>query len=208
MRGHCRASQEPLFPDLSAADVAVLDADGDGVNDLFLLDWVGDRLQYYQGMGRGAFSEPSSVELPGEPGAFSVLLRGADLLVAVTIPSARQIVVLFRDTTDRLSVSALCSTPWEPDQVEIRDVSGDGRPDVICSGAGEVAVYVSAGRGIFRSPLHFQAAGKLSRVLEDLDGDRAPDLLLADAGRRTVGAAIRTSQVLEQGCRILPRGHG
>ncbi len=198
--GALQGLQEPLFPELSAADAEVLDTDGDGVNDVYLLDWLGDRLLYYGGIGRGSFTEPSSTELPGEPGTFSVLSRGADLLVAVTIPSARQIVVLSRDSTDRLSVTAVCSTPWEPEQVKIREVNGDGRPDVVCSGAGEVAVYVSAGRGIFRSPLHFQAAGGSSLwALEDVDGDRLPDLLLADAGRRTIGAATRTNQSWTRG---------
>jgi len=184
---------EPFFPEISATDAAVLDVDGDGVNDVFLLDWLNDRLIFYQGIGRGSFSEPASVDLPGEPAACSVMSRGEHLWVAVTIPSEKRIVVLATDSSERLVPFATATSPWEPEGVALRDVNGDGRPDIVCAGGGEVAVMAGMTDGRFRPPIHYAVPGTPAVwTLEDIDGDRLPDLLVADGSRRTIGAATHS----------------
>jgi hypothetical protein len=79
--------------------------------------------------------------------------------------------------------------------VAIRDLSGEGRPDVAVtdSGSGSVSIRLGTGGGALGPPTTYATgAGPASVAIGDLDGDGRRDLVVADSGSGTVSVRMGT----------------
>jgi hypothetical protein len=63
--------------------------------------------------------------------------------------------------------------------VAVSDVNGDGKPDLLLAGNGELGVLLGNGNGAFRSALTYGSGGSfvVSVVAADVNGDGKPDLV-------------------------------
>jgi hypothetical protein len=86
-----------------------------------------------------------------------------------------------------------------PKALAIGDLDGDGRPDLVVSGASAtgavVSVLLNAGDGLFASRIdHPVRSAPTSVALGDLNGDRQPDIVAAGGGGPGVDILINQGQ--------------
>src|SRR5205814_7192434 len=82
-----------------------------------------------------------------------------------------------------------------PYSVAAGDVSGDGRLDLVVANslANSVSVLLGNGDGTFQAAQKFDAglgSGPIWVLIVDVNGDRKPDILLANQSRNSVGVLL------------------
>ncbi len=198
-----------------AASVAIANVNGDGYEDLVVANYCqGNGCYPYNGevgvlLGNGDGTlQPAVTYNSGGEYSYSVALgdlRGngiLDLVVANKFSdneapkdyNAVDVLLGNGDGTFQTAVSyPLPSGGY--DAVAIRDVSGDGIPDLevveecrrlsahSCSGTGEVSVLLGNGDGTFQSPQKFSSGGYEGSAIAigDVNGDGRPDLIVTNA---------------------------
>jgi FG-GAP-like repeat len=170
--------------------IAVGDLDGDTFPDFAV---VGDSvLRVYPGDGPGSFGVPSQ-PIALHPDWFLLDVRLGDVdddgdLDLVLLDSAALIVSL-NNGTGGYAPPVAKSITYEDNGVELADVNGDGRADVITvinSSDGGFCVYRSLGNGQLSDPVFTSLASGQSNslvqdfVLGDLNEDGLPDLVFAE----------------------------
>src|SRR5512140_353092 len=97
---------------------------------------------------------------------------------------------------------------WVPTDVQIADIDGDGRLDVITIAQlassmsqreGHLVVRRQTAPGVYTAPqTYIVGVYPWKLAVADIDGDGAPDLVIADAGQTTVGSNNGAVWLLQQ----------
>jgi hypothetical protein len=178
-----------LFADLSASACAVTDLNGDGISDIFVLDWLADRMVLFFGISDTVFSEQVSISLPGEPRDITLadVRPGRSLRAAITLPEREAVFVYTVNAAGEFFLDGTISCPAPPGDIQFTDITGDGLPDVITATDSGFVVAPARTRSRFSNPLVY---GALSRAglwqTADMDGDGRRDLVLADSRNRRI----------------------
>jgi FG-GAP-like repeat len=205
----------PLFPDISVSDMVTTDLNEDGISDVFLLDWLSNRLILFYGIGQGVFSEQVSMNLPGEPVQLAVtpVSQRRTVSVAVTIPELQLIAIVTCDASGDFSLHQRITCDAEPSGVSFADINGDSRPDLVSSTLRGIIVMLGRQHGFLSDPITFGVCSSpASWLLADLDGTGNPDLIVADRwGKRLIAVANARSPSVDSwpGCYAVgsnPRG--
>ena len=178
-----------LFPDISVGDLQVRDLDGDGVNDVFLLDWLSNKLDIFYGIARTVFSEQLAISLPGEPGALSVgqVSAARTVRIAVTIPASRKILLYDGNALGDFRLSATVECPSPPEGLLLKDIDGDGLPEIVSGTTRGILLRLgSPTPWSERTQFFAPPAGTNMWAVEDVDGDGKPDLVAVDRRTRSL----------------------
>ena len=106
-----------------------------------------------------------------------------------------------RSSTPSFASQQTFATGTNPDSVAVRDVNGDGLPDLIVANKSSNTVSVLlnttfAGASVpsFASQVTFATGtGPAAVVLGDVNGDGRPDLIVANSGSNTVSVLLNTT---------------
>jgi FG-GAP-like repeat len=179
-----------IFPDVSVSDVQCTDLNGDGITDLFALDWVSNQLGLYYGIGHGVFSEQIEVPLPGEPAflAISPVTSDRTTQIAVSMPE-QNLVSMFRcNSTGEIEPTGNLAFPSAPSFLTFAKIDGDNLPELIVTT--QKCVYVLAGTSsTLDDAISFGGGeGIVSCMVVDLDGDSKNDVMIVDRSAKRVTA--------------------
>jgi hypothetical protein len=108
-------------------------------------------------------------------------LPGALLAVAVLLPgSGGALVTVFPSFSPWFGLR----TDVAPAALEIADLNGDAKPDIVTANrvGDDVSVFLNAGYGSFLRSDYVTSARPGSLAIADLDGDRKPDLVTGGEG--------------------------
>jgi uncharacterized protein (DUF2141 family) len=196
-----------------ARAVAIADVNGDGKPDLVVghdcgLPYCDGDLTVLIGNGDGTFQSPISY-VSGTLGAISVAVadvngdRKPDLVAVGGADSngdgAVGILLGNGDGTFQKAVT-YSSGGMSAESVAIKDVNGDGRPDLLVanmrtsfySPEGAVAVLLGNGDGTFQKAVIYAAGGQyaMAFAIADLNGDGKPDVVVAEYVTQGFGVGV------------------
>jgi hypothetical protein len=189
------------------------DIDGDGNVDLVVGNALGD-LMTFRGLGDGAFD--------------TFLRSGGEMPLAVADLDGDGIpeVVVANASLDRVSVQQPDGVPTTdgalaasqvfeqqraegllaPGAVELADLNGDGRADMLVAnrGGNELLVYLGRGDGTFDDARSFYAGTNPSGItVVDVNGDARLDVVVANAGSNDVSVLLGdANELLRAGPRL------
>jgi len=169
-----------LLPDLSASDLVATDLNGDSITDLFVADWLGNRLVLYLGIGRGYFSEQIAFPLPGEPDELAFSSLENRMRMAVSIPESQEVLVLSVSPIGEIRIQSRLPSVRNPVGLALSDVNNDLYEDVVTASGRELLVFIGDRRRSAFLRSSFSAPGPIvDWELADIDADGQPDAVLA-----------------------------
>ena len=177
--------------------VAVADFNGDGIQDLATGNWFSGDVSVLLGIGNRTFEQPAS--LPSGVSVISPAVGDFDgdgkLDLAVANYSNNNISVFWGngDGTFQQPPLIVPSGGALPNCVVVGDLNGDGKldlavansgnPNLIPPDPGNVAVLLGNGDRTFQAPQTYAVGHTpLTVAVGDFDGDRVPDLAVANFG--------------------------
>jgi hypothetical protein len=182
-----------------ARAIAAIDLSGDGVVDLAAVgrsesdpsDQPG-AVSVLLGVGDGTFRPKSEYPTGEVPIGLAVSDMNGDGApdLAVTNGVGASVSVLLND-----GVGRFMGIPWysvsAPQSLLMADVSGDGVPDLVTGTSAGMSVRIAGSDGTFQSELIYPTEGAPSAiVVEDVNRDRAADLMFAVASRDAIGTLL------------------
>jgi VCBS repeat protein/FG-GAP repeat protein len=195
------------------SSIAVADLAGSGSLDLVIANYgSGSVSVFLHGATPGTFQAATNFVSGGSPNQVAIGdLNGdkkPDLALADLSPSGN-VLVLFQDPANpgKFLAPLILPTGNYTSAVAIGDLDGDGNNDIVAAtydvngNNGSVYVFLQSNTapGTFLAPMVFPAGAQPQAVrIADVNGDGAPDLVVANLGPGTDGTGVSGVSVLLQ----------
>jgi hypothetical protein len=186
-----------------AFSVAVADVNGDGKPDLLVANDMSCTVGVLLGNGDGTFQVATTFDIGGgcplEIAAGDLNGDGKPDIVLTTVSTSTILVMLGNgDGTFQAPVAyGLGSRAFNPYQVVIADVNGDGKPDLVVAEEAEgygslVCVLLGNGDGTFQAAATYGTGGDFAHsvAVADVNGDGKPDLVVTNSNSSSVGVLL------------------
>ena len=186
-----------LFQDVSAIDVAVTDLNGDGIADVFLANWLSNRVAVFFGISRGVFSEQLNIELEGEPSglALTPVTNRQTAQLAVVLSNQKRIVVYSGNGAGEFRKVAVIVCPIQPATAAFLDLNGDTWPDLIAASERGIMTIVARSSVEFEHPVAYGVGNVIGLwKVADAAGDKQTELVCADRREKRLIVAARSEQ--------------
>jgi hypothetical protein len=180
--------QQIAGPSTDANSVALADYNRDGRLDVV---YTGDnKLGFLEGSGGGTFQSPQTIaagsgashvvvaDVNGDGWPDYIVSNGNDGTIDVFLSGLAPVLPILAPIT--------VSAGGEPANVQVADINGDGKPDLIAElpDSNEISVMLGDGTGHFGSPILTATYGPVIQAgVGDLSGDGKLDLAVADGGQ-------------------------
>ena len=168
------------------AAAAVGDLNGDGKQDIAVVNSASDNVSILLGSGDGKFTSATNPAVGHSPGSIAIADfngdKKLDLVVANQTDGNLSVLIGNGDGTFQSAVNY--SVGGSPSYVAAGDLNADGKFDLAVANAadGKVTVLLGNGDGTFQSPASYTAGSSpLALVIADFNGDSKADLAVADA---------------------------
>lgn len=182
-----------LFEDVSISDAALTDLNGDGIADLFLLNWLSNSLEVFFGIGNFVFSSQVTIDLGGEPAAIAISPSPRTRIVQVAVAfTGEPSVAIFRGNgAGEFSRMGSLSLPAVATGIQFSSLNGDQIPDLLVSLPEAVATSTGGKNGFFSPPmLHGLRTAPALWSAKDVSANRRTDLVFVERGGRRLAIAL------------------
>jgi hypothetical protein len=186
--------------------VAIGDVNGDGKPDLVTANYGADTVSVLTNRGDGSFQPKLDYRTGSGPRSVAIGdLNGdgkLDLATANTNVDVYSVSVLANRGDGSFRPKRDYATGRGPLSIAIGDLTGDHKPDLALANyyealnvfTGSVSVLANRGDGRFRSGPYYRAGrGPDSVAIGDLNGDRKPDLVTANADGNAVSVLLNAT---------------
>jgi hypothetical protein len=182
------------------AGISVADLDGDGKPDLVTANYTANTISIYRNISTNGvlsanfLSAPITLSVAGSVCHVAVGDLDGDGLLDLVADTQSGVACVFKNTSTPGNISFApyftITAPADSRYVVIRDIDGDGKPDVIMTGASgsivsicqNISVPGSLDASSFAPKVDFASGGYqgLSVAIGDLNGDGKPDVIVGD----------------------------
>lgn len=168
--------------------IHVADVNGDGKSDVVVANTQYNTIGVFLNQGGGVLAAPATYAAGTEPEYLDLGdLNGdgyPDVAVMDGDTATPQIRVLLNDKAGGFGTSTTYSGASFEGGIVVKDVNGDGKPDVIAGGDSAVSVYINQGTGALAQPVSYSLPFQTALAVGDVTGDGKPDIV-ARAGSLT-----------------------
>jgi FG-GAP-like repeat len=167
----------------------VSDLDQDGRDDLVVLNGLESSVSVMMGLGGGAFSEPISYpSLLNQTGLTIVDVDGDSVLdIVVLYHSAGELGILLGNGDGTFGESETIDYLVAIRAIGFGDLNSDGHADLVIARTRQIRVYLGVGGGAFEFlRAHTIGDDPESILIEDLNGDSNPDVIVTNTGSDTI----------------------
>jgi hypothetical protein len=180
--------------------VAVGDFNGDGKQDLAVVDEFSNSVSILLGDGAGNFSAPTNFAVGGEPSSVAVGDFNGDGKqdLAVANVDDGTLSILLGDGTGNFSAATNFGVGNFPFSVAVGDFNGDGKQDLAVANfdGDNVSILLGDGAGNFSAPTNFGAGSNpIWLAVGDFNGDGKQDLAVANYYSDNVSILLRDCPV-------------
>jgi hypothetical protein len=161
--------------------MATADLNGDGRQDLAILNGEDNSFEILLGNGDGTFQAPVAYSVGATPGLIAVADFNEDgkLDLAILYITAKQVSILLGNGDGTFSPGGTLATGNFPGDVKVGDLNNDGHADLVVPNQDDddVKIFLGNGDGTFTTKGTFPGGTSPSPALiGDLNGDGIPDL--------------------------------
>ncbi|HET6724967.1 MAG TPA: FG-GAP-like repeat-containing protein [Gammaproteobacteria bacterium] len=171
----------------SPFSLAVADFDGDGKQDVIAADSNNADVTLLSGQGNGKFQSHTTLQAGNDPDGVGIADVDGDGDMDIVVPnfgeSGGTISVFLNDDNEGFAGKQDYPSGTAPNSVDVADVNGDGKVDVIVpnNDAATVSVLLNAGGGAFESPVPYATGDfPIALAVGDVNGDGNADLVVAN----------------------------
>lgn len=192
--------------------VVIADLDGDGKPDLIVSDDYGSTISLYRNistngvLSTASFAPPVTLATPsGSYSPYGLVVADVDgdgKLDIIVSDDSQPLVSIYRNNCTPGNISSTSfaarvdfATGTTPMGIAMRDLDGDGRPDLVVANAGDGTISIFRNTGVPGSLTTNSFAPRVDIptgsgcddvVVADLDGDGKPDIVAANDGGSTL----------------------
>ncbi|MEZ5989168.1 MAG: VCBS repeat-containing protein [Planctomycetota bacterium] len=180
-------AQPPLAVASGGIEVVAADIDGDGVKDLVIADYGGNKVSFLKGSGNGFSFSKAHADLPVGGGPLSLVVDDfdGDGLLDLAVSRYNQATVsVFKGKGDgSFTLLADLVSGARPNYLRSADFNGDGLKDLVVSNldANTLGLYLNSHSG-FSLPRELRVGTAPTALMAgDLNGDLRADILVSNA---------------------------
>ncbi|MBW4646456.1 MAG: VCBS repeat-containing protein [Goleter apudmare HA4340-LM2] len=165
--------------------LAAADFNGDGKQDLVVVNHNGNNVSILLGNGTGGFGSPTNFSVGNAPISVTVADINGDSKLDLIIPNenSNNVSILLGNGIGGFGTATNFTVGNSPQSVAVRDFNGDGKLDLAVANlfSNNVSILLGNGTGGFGTLSNF-AVGSLpvSVTVGDFNGDGKPDLAVAN----------------------------
>lgn len=203
---------EPGLPGYGPIAVVIGDVNGDGKPDLVTADYSVNAVSVLLGNGNGTFQPATSYATGGQSGAVTVAdLNGDGKLDIVEFSYSNSVSVLLGNgdgTFQPQTTYSVFAGDFQPNSVQVADVNGDGKPDIVTAGGNTASVLLGNGDGTFQPATAYPTgSGASADAIGDVNGDGKPDIIVSNFNDNTVSVLLNDDDSTEQAALKLTVGN-
>jgi hypothetical protein len=173
--------------------VAVGDFNGDGKQDLAVVNTGDQTVSILLGDGDGTFQPAVNYPVPGAPGLLAVGDFNGDGKLDLAVANGSVVSILLGNGDGTFQANVDYNAGGQTTSVYVADFNNDGKPDLLTPDIqdGTISVLPGNGDGTFQTPIVTAAQGAAPYVaIGDFNGDGRLDVATAAASSTTQGILI------------------
>ncbi|BAZ39064.1 Integrins alpha chain [Calothrix sp. NIES-4101] len=189
---------------MDTARVEIGDINGDGKQDLAIVNYISSKILVLLGNGDGTFATPTEFTAQDAPAAVSIGdINGdgkQDLAVAnygyygdTSVPNSNNISVLLSNGNGTFAAPVNFTAGNGPEGISIGDINGDGKQDLAVANykSNNISVLLGNGNGTFNTPINFITGnGPTGVQIGDINGDGKQDLVVTNYDSNTISVLL------------------